>query len=165
MNYSQAFKAKMVEKMLPPTSMSATALAAKCGVLQPTLSRWLREACNVPKMNQTTKKQGFTPAEKLRVLTEAGRLSDAELGEYLRRNGLHEATLKQWRKDAEDGLRDARRSNAKESKEKKRIKELERELRRKEKALAEASAILVLKKKVAEIWGDEDDDMSEENEP
>jgi transposase len=40
----------------------------------------------------------------------------------------------------------------------KRIKKLERELRRKEKALAEAAALLVLQKKVQAIWGDEDDD-------
>ena len=39
-----------------------------------------------------------------------------------------------------------------------RIKELERELRRKDKALAETAALLVLKKKVQAIWGDEDDD-------
>jgi hypothetical protein len=46
----------------------------------------------------------------------------------------------------------------------KRIKELERELNRKEKALAEAAALLVLKKKVQEIWGDEDDTMDSRSE-
>ena len=46
----------------------------------------------------------------------------------------------------------------------KRIKELERELRRKDKALAETAALLVLQKKVHEIWGDGDDDTDEGNE-
>lgn len=98
------------------------------------------------------------------MLIEAGRFSDEELGEFLRRNGVHEATLKQWRSDAEEGLSDNKQRSNKKSKEEKKIKELERELRRKDKALAEASAILVLKKKVADIWGDEDDSTNEESE-
>ena len=40
----------------------------------------------------------------------------------------------------------------------KRIKELERELRRKDKALAETAALLVLKKKAQAIWGDREDE-------
>jgi hypothetical protein len=45
-----------------------------------------------------------------------------------------------------------------------RIRKLERELARKEKALAEAAALLVLKKKVEDLWEDEDDDTGEKNE-
>lgn len=159
-NYPATFKAQMVEKMLPPSCSSAGTLAAKTGVAKSTLSRWLKEAGN-SSMEKTAKK--WNAAEKLRLLIEAGRISDEELGEFLRRNGVHEATLKQWRSDAEEGLSgNKQRSNGK-SKEEKKIKELERELRRKDKALAEASAILVLKKKVAEIWGDEDDNTNEES--
>jgi hypothetical protein len=57
--------------------------------------------------------------------------------------------------------RNARRSAA----EGKRIKELERELRKKEKALAETAALLVLRKKLNALWGDGDDDTDEKNEP
>ena len=113
-------------------------------------------------MEKTAKK--WNAAEKLRLLIEAGRFSDEELGEFLRRNGVHEATLKQWRSDAEEGLSDNKQRSNKKSKEEKKIKELKRELRRKDKALAEASAILVLKKKVADIWGDQDDSTNEESE-
>lgn len=155
----------MIEKMLPPMSSSANALAGKTGVSQATLSRWLKDASSVPGMNKTMTTKKWTPEEKLRVLTDAGRFSEEELGEFLRREGLYEATLKQWRKNAEEGLRDEKQHSAKKSKEEKRIKELERELRRKDAALAEASAILVLKKKVAEIWGDEDDNTTEGKEP
>ena len=49
------------------------------------------------------------------------------------------------------------------SEDKRRLKKLERELARKDKALAEAAALLVLQKKVQAIWGDEDDDTDEEN--
>lgn len=142
--YSEAFRAEMVRKMLPPISMTATAVAAETGLHQPTLSRWLKEARSVGVMDKPAKK--WTPAEKFRVVVEASKLSDAELGEFLRREGLHEAQLKEWRVAAEGGLADAPKSSRR-SPEAKKIKELERELRRKDKALAEAAALIILKKK------------------
>jgi hypothetical protein len=42
------------------------------------------------------------------------------------------------------------------------MRDLERELKRKDKALAEAVALLVLSKKARALWGEEDDDMSKE---
>jgi len=156
--YSEAFKEKAVQKMLPPNGRSAGSLAAELGLPQPTLSRWLREARTIGVVNTPTKK--WTGAEKLRVLVEAGRLDDSALGAFLRREGLHEAELKRWRQEAEAALGGATKRGRKSSAESKRVKQLERELRRKDKALAEASAILVLKKKAAAIWGDEDDDTT-----
>ena len=158
MEYSESFKAKLVKKMLPPWGMSAGALEKETGIPQPTLSRWLREARSLGGMSEKQKK--WTPAEKLQVVLEASRLKDAELGEFLRRRGVHEATLAQWRADAEAGLAEApgrRRPSA----EARKVVALERELRRKEKALAEVSALLVLKKKAELLWGDEDDDTPE----
>ena len=107
----------------------------------------------------------WTGAEKLRVVVEAGSVDDSALGEFLRREGLHEAQLKEWRAEAEAALSGPAKRKGKASAESLRVKQLERELRRKDKALAEASAILVLKKKAAAIWGDEDDDTTEGNEP
>ncbi len=129
------------------------------GLPQPTLSRWLREARTIGVVNTPGKK--WTGAEKLRVLVEAGRLDEGKLGEFLRREGLHEAQLKQWRAEAEAALGETAKRHGKRSAESKRVRELERELRRKDKALAEASAILVLKKKAAAIWGDVDDDTKD----
>ena len=40
----------------------------------------------------------------------------------------------------------------------KEVKQLEKELTRKEKALAEAAALLVLRKKMNAIWGTENED-------
>lgn len=160
--YSEAFKAKMVRKMLPPGAVSATALALETGLHQPTLSRWLREARTHGVMNKPAKK--WTASERLRVVVEAGKLKDAELGEFLRREGLHEAQLKEWRAAAEAAVVDAPRSK-KKSPEEKRIKQLEWEVRRKDKALAEAAALLVLKKKADAIWGDADDDTTDESDP
>lgn len=163
--YSEAVKAKMVRKMLPPGAVSATALAAETGMNQSTLWRWLREARTQGVMDKPAKK--WTPSEKLRAVVEATRLNDDELGEFLRREGLHEAQLKEWRAAAETSLTDGPRSKKNQkSPEAKRIKELEWELRRKEKALAEAAALLILKKKARALGllGDADDDTTRENE-
>src|SRR5205809_689249 len=103
--YSEALRAKMVRKMLPPGAVSANALAAETGMNQPTLSRWLKEARTQGVMDKPAKK--WTPAEKLRVVVEASKLSDDKLGEFLRREGLHEAKLKEWREAAETSLADA----------------------------------------------------------
>ena len=150
---------------------TARGLAGDTGVHQSTLSRWLREAGigTIPDMSDDTNPSGkksrrpqdWSLQEKLQVLQEASALSDQELGGYLRRKGLHEAQMEQWRASVAEVLENPR-PKAKMSKEqrmdKKRIQKLERELRRKDKALAETAALLVLKKKAQAIWGDEDDD-------
>jgi hypothetical protein len=89
---------------------------------------------------------------------EAKRLSGSELGEFLRRRGLHEEQLRQWQETADAAALESLRGRKATGKsaEAKRVKELERELRRKEKALAEAAALLVLRKKAEALWGDED---------
>lgn len=157
MPYTDAFKLQMVKKMLPPANQSACALAEASGVPQSTLSRWLRRAGSVGGM--TSKARQWTAAEKLRVVVAAAGMDDAQLGELLRREGLHEATLKQWRADAEAALGEVPRRDRKQaSEERRRIKELEKELLRKDKALAEVSALLVLKKKMDALLGVEDDD-------
>jgi transposase len=143
--YKESFKTRMVQKMLPPNGRSASAVAEETGLPQPTLSRWLREAGTVGIMNIPAKK--WTLVEKLRVLIEASRLDESRLGEFLRREGLHEALLTAWRVEVETALGDDGAKRGKRAAAAKRIKELERELRRKDRALAEAAAILVLKKK------------------
>jgi len=161
----------MLNRMTGRSPEAAHALAEETGVHRTTLSRWLREAgIGTIRDMSTSKKQGrksprrpqdWSLQEKLQVLQEASTLSDEELGGYLRRKGLHEAQLEQWKTSVAEVL-GRRKPKAKMSKEhradKKRIQKLERELRRKDKALAETAALLVLKKKVQEIWGDEDGD-------
>jgi transposase-like protein len=104
--------------------------------------------------------QDWSAEAKLQVVLEAAALSDDELGEFLRRKGLHDAQLEQWREQLERAAPEVfgSRRRAKVSPEVKRIRELEKELLRKDKALAEAAALIVLKKKALAIWGDEDDD-------
>ncbi|WP_437851709.1 transposase [Sorangium sp. So ce363] len=101
--------------------------------------------------------EDWTPEQKLRAMTEAAALSERELGEYLRREGLHEAQLAEWRKAALEALGGPAKAGHGPAPSR-RVRELERQLRRKDKALAEAAALLVLQKKVQAIWGDGDDD-------
>ena len=101
-----------------------------------------------------------TADEKLQIVLEAARLSDDELGAFLREKGIYELELKEWQQQMLDGLRAEPRPATRQATpaEVKRTRELERELRRKDKALAEAAALIVLKKKLQALWGEEDDD-------
>ena len=161
--YTTGFKARMVKRMAGPERISARALWQEVGVHQSTLSKWLREAGTVPDMGKSQggkarRPQDWSAQEKLRVVAEATELPEGELGEFLRRKGLHTAQLEEWRAAAEQALTSPSKTpRGKKSSEVKRIKALERELNRKDKALAEVTALLVLKKKFEAIWGDEDE--------
>lgn len=164
--YSATFRARMVARLIGPHAMSATALAGETGLHQATLSRWKKQATTLQrKMSRTDDKassppkqpQEWTPEEKLTIVLEAGGLSEGELGVYLRSKGIHAAVLEEWRQQALAGIRGTERASKLQT-ESKEVRELRRELKRKDKALAETAALLVLKKKAQEIWGDEDDD-------
>jgi transposase-like protein len=171
--YTAGFKARMIQRMSGPGATSANSLSEEVGVPQSTLSRWLRDAGTVPPMDGTRddkrsdskRPQDWTPEEKLRVVSEAMGLEGNDLGEFLRKKGLHRAQLDTWRTAAEQALSSAKSPRkSKPSSEDKRIRELERDLRHKEKALAEMAALLVLKKKLEALWGDEDESTAAKNE-
>lgn len=162
----------MVEKLAGPNGMTSVALAAETGVPQPTLSRWLREATTLrARMAKRTDDEeqkiaaaegpSRTPEEKFSLVLEAASVPEAELGEWLRRKGIHAAQLEDWRAQAMSGLKAKDEQRKDKAADARQIRQLERELARKDKALAEAAALLVLQKKVQAIWGDEDDDTDE----
>lgn len=100
----------------------------------------------------------FTPHQKLDILQAAQELQGPELGAFLREKGLHSTDLESWRTEILSALgnKPTNRAHSTRYADKKRIRELEKELRRKEKALAEAAALLILQKKVQALWADED---------
>lgn len=165
MNYSSKFKDRMVERLTGADRVSACALSEEVGVSQGTLSRWLREAGKIGDMSKKKNpRHAVSPRDwpleqKLRVVLEALCLSDLELGTFLRREGLHEAQLAEMRAAVEAALSRPRKTGAKDkSGSAKRIRALEKELARKDKALAEVTALLVLKKKLeAYFSGGEED--------
>ncbi len=164
-SYTTGFKARMIERITGSEGISANALSKETGISQPTLSRWVRDG-SLGEMNKkkAKKRRAWTATEKFRVVQQASQLSENELGEFLRREGLHASQLIEWTELVQTAaltkLAPQKRSKSKLSPEEKTIKGLEKELSRKEKALAEVTAILVLKKRIQAIWGDEGDDTT-----
>ena len=107
--------------------------------------------------------QDKSAEEKLKIVIEAEAVAEDQLGAFLRRNGIHEAQLREWRSMMLSGLQKPARPSSKTSGETRRINELEKQLLRKDKALAEAAAILILQKKVQSIWGGEDEPTDKRN--
>lgn len=165
MRYNQGFKSRMVQRMSGPRSLSANALSQEVGVSQATLSRWLKRASKVPDVDEgqnmveeNKRPRDWSAEEKLRIVAESLEIPDEGIGAFLRGKGIHMVQLEEWRAQASDSLKKTKKKRRGPTPEQKRIKELERELARKDKALAEVTALLVLKKKAQAIWGDEDDD-------
>lgn len=164
--HTEAFKSAMVEKMVIPGGVSANTLSKEVGISQSTLSKWKRTYGKLGAMSKGIERrrpQDWSAEERLQALKDTAKMGEEELGSYLRREGLHSVQLKQWTREFLDGqkaLSPGRMNRRLKSEDKKKIKELERELRRKDKALAEATALLILKKKAELIWGVVEDDES-----
>lgn len=162
MKYSQERKEAVLKKMLPPHNRSIRELSREEGISEPTLYQWRTEARRqgvlLPDKDQTP--EGWTSRDKFAAVVETAALNEAELGSYCRQRGLYPEQIQAWRlacEQANDWDR-AQQRQLKVSREadQQRVRELERELRRKEKALAEAAALLVLRKKAAAIWGEDE---------
>jgi transposase-like protein len=158
-HYPEEFKKGIVSKMVGPDRRSASSLSKEVGIPQGTLSNWLRAYGEGNGKDKARRPRDWSSEERLKALIETGGLKDTELGEYLRRHGLHSVHLEQWRREF-IGSVDGKGSRRQKAADKRRVKELERELRRKDKALAETTALIVLKKKAQLIWGDPEEDES-----
>lgn len=150
--YSLAFKQKMVRRLTGKDALSAAQLARETGVRQQNLSRWFEQARSLPLVVRDERSvRKWSVEQKAQLLADASKLSGEQLSAYLTREGIKLADLERWRIALEeDGQGSAAAT--------KRIRKLERELARKEKALAEAAALLVLKKTISNLHDDEDDD-------
>lgn len=159
--YTHEFRVEMVRRMTGPHSVTAKALARESGIAQSTLSVWLRDARSLVPVS----KKERSPEEKLKLVLSGLGLEGEALGAFLRREGVHEVELRDWRKAMLSGLAGGR-PPPKAMSDARRIQQLERDLRRKDKALAEAAALVILKKK-AQAFGwlpkDEDSDTDEGN--
>ena len=154
--YTAAFRNRMVSRLVGPHAISANALGIETGLAQATLSRWLKEASKLRRVSAKDEKlelakkkqaQEWTPEEKLQIVLEAASLSEGELGVFLRSKGVHEAVLVEWKHQALAGLRGTQAASRLQRGESREMRDLKRELKRKDKALAETAALIVLKKK------------------
>ena len=128
------------------------------GVSSWSLYQWAKRYGNDHGMVKRNRRPGERSVqEKLKAVIEFEGLEGEKQGEYLRREGLHSDHIAAWKKSMEAGLEAGRGDNPptriERSQDKRKIKELEKELHRKDRALAETTALLVLKKKADLIWG------------
>lgn len=154
--YSESIKEQMVKRLLTPPGMTVEELAKETGISKSALWKWRSGKVKTTKPGE----KEWTASEKLRVLGGgAAPLEGEAFGALLRREGLHEAQVTAWRAAAAEALsaeaapggalNSGQRQELAEAK--KRVKELEREAARKDKALAEAAALLLLEKKLQSI--------------
>lgn len=166
--YSLERKAAVLKKLLPPHSLSVAELSRAEGISDVTLYTWRRQAKVRGEVVSGRVQRGagklpeHWPAEaKLAVVIETAALSAIEQSEYCREKGLYPEQIQAWRKACLDGqvsaVQQSQHERAQAKADKQRIRELERELNRKEKALAEAAALLVLRKKLHALWGEDGD--------
>ena len=135
--------------MLPPESAQPEAVAREIGVGVDTLERWRSQSLAKP-----AKERSWTAAARLEAVITTASMDEATRGAWCRENGVYPQHLQQWRASATQALaapEEARASPSQTREDRRRIKELEREVRRKDKALAETAALLVLSKKCEAI--------------
>lgn len=163
-SYSTEYKSAIVSKLLGPKPPSVAELSKKTGIAQPTLYSWLKiarssEPLDIPK--RVKRVQHWTKKEKLRALLDTANMSEEQLNAFCRKNGLYVTQLEQWKTELMDDVEGKGASQQKSNQIKAleaELNQLKKELKRKDKALAEASAILFLKKKAQELWGDPEDE-------
>ena len=104
-----------------------------------------------------------SPAEKLKAVVAAINLDLDAKGAYCRTAGIHLTHLENWEKEMLLGLETSSTKNKEfqqqQSKLTNEINVLKKDLNRKDKALAEVSALLILKKKADFLWGGNEDDI------
>jgi len=159
-SYSESFKDNILQKVFQPNAPTVSSIARAANMPPNTLYQWvskLRAQSGTPIM-----KNKISGELKLQAIINLSSMAEGDLGQYLREKGLYKSQVEEWKKETED-LISSKKSNSQKTIDANNkikdheIKQLKKELRRKEKALAEASALLILKKKANLIWGEEED--------
>lgn len=161
MKYTQEKKEHALALMSAPKNQPVPEVSRQTGIPEATLYLWRKQARSAGRAvpGDGANPEQWSGADKLAVVLETAPLGEAELGEYCRRRGLHVEQVTRWRDEAQatlGGQTGAPRSSERMH-DRKRVRELEKELRRKEKALAETAALLVLSRKYEALSTDGED--------
>ncbi len=160
MGYSRAVMLGVLKKVLPPDARSIVEVSRETGINDQTIRNWVKksESGILPDSLQESSPRFMTPKEKYQLVLQVAGIDNEQLGLFLRERGLHSEHLTIWDQELREMID---KKNDKKDQElkalKKRNQELEKELQRKEKALAEAAALLLLKKKLATLMTDQKD--------
>ena len=162
--YSEEFKANIIARMLPPNNVTVPQLVRETGIPKDTLYTWRSKHRKVQGVAALAPASGgeLSGEQKFSVVIETASLNEAELSEYCRRKGLYPQQISAWREAClqANALAAPKADQSQLKAQAKHIKQLQSELRRKEKALAEAAALLVLQKKVRDLWPEPEDGKS-----
>ena len=154
--YSEKFKGRAVARLLPPESAAVDVVAREVGIGSGTLERWRDDVLSMP-----ARGRAWTAAARLEAVIVTAALDETGKNAWCREHGVYPGELLKWRASATTALAEPEEIRATPQAtrhDKKRIKELERELLRKDRALAETAALLVLSKKVAAIFNKGEDE-------
>ena len=157
-------KEAILKKLLPPYSMSVKEVSEEEGISTATLYHWRqqlrRSGAAVP--NSNTSSEQWSAQTKLAIVAETYSMTESELSQYCREKGLYPEQVQTWGNEFVQGVMSNKESEAQAKKQAKadklEIKELKKDLRLKEKALAETAALLVLRKKLRAFYGEEPED-------
>jgi len=154
--YGKTFKERAVARLLPPESAPVQQVSQELGVSVATLERWRADALSTP-----ARERVWTAAARLQAVIATAAMDEAQRSAWCRENGVYPTELQQWKDSAVAALSEAPedRASPQETRDsRKRIRELERDLRRKDKALAETTALLVLSKQLQAIFQKRDEE-------
>jgi len=163
MNYPAELKESLLRRMLPPNNESITKISKQEGISEQTLRNWRDNARKEGKAAPGTDAvpDDWSTQDKFLIVVETAGMNASELAEYARQKGLYVEQISQWKDacmSANGGVaKEAARLNKELKESERKRRNLEKELTRKEKALAEAAALLVLSKKADAIWGDHEE--------
>ena len=163
MGYSLERKGAVLKRMLPPNTIAIRQVSQAEWISEVTLHKWRAEARGKGQLlpDANAGPEGRSPHDKFAAVLETAALNEADLAEYCRKRGFYPAQIAARRVACEQANDWDRASTARfgqaTKNEKKRIKDLERELARKDRALAKTAALLVLRKKASAIWGGDED--------
>ena len=162
--YSAERKEAILRRMMPPENKLVSELARENGISEQTLYTWRRnlKSQGVPVPGNGKNAEEWSSKDKFGVVLETAHLNEAELAEYCRGKGLFVEQIVAWREACQDANAQSAERNREQREQskndRKEIKQLKKELQRKEKALADAAALIILRKKAQAIWGDPEED-------
>jgi transposase len=158
MGFSKEFKERVLAEILPPQNRSVEEVCAKFGVSSWSVQRWKRAAKDGNLAGGAVRPSERPLAEKLTLLLEGSALPDEERGEWLRAKGLHTEHLSLYEQEIRQSMTDKEKRQREEIERLRKDKKiLERELLRKDRALAEMAALVALKKKLEVIFGEDEE--------
>jgi len=157
--YPEKIKASVLAKALAPNAPSVVELAKEFNIPYATIYTWKTGMLNkksAKQVNESQRPQDKSAQDKLQAVIETMDKTEAERSAYCRQHGIYINHLDDWKKQILDsfGVTNTKKQKADHLQILNEIKELKRDLQRKDKALAEVSALLILKKKADLLWGD-----------